>query len=427
MGSFKVNLELREEKHKIAINNYFLVEPPVSESISSMFPDASPESISSQHLEFFYAVLHATLDACIETRYSVFDAHTAATCCHGVALLAICLLQDITASKAIKIKKELEEKISNQEDLNGQLKIPGALMWLCRLYILHMVKAADLKRGYITDYVKLKNFFSLSNRFFSQLTKSLQKHIANIVAARYQFYLEGLPKNATAHGQPVHLWGQYVSFPHTRLSSNGIVYVSNLFSMRVTLSYLSFNCCYVSLINDVIDENDIPQYRYVSIFLGDGKGGFRFITSSKSDFYFDALIEKTPVFVLGGVAYLEDVDEDTFFSNMQAWESRLLELVLACDIWYPQFPLVAGDPVFNNAPIVPREFCLQSTLDYWSNVKGVRAEDSSLCCLAHIYPASLKEVLHELQQEKRLLPWSFLPTSKRLPFSLEKQPIERSL
>lgn len=421
-----MNLELKSEKSKIFYSDSFSTEPPTFESISNMFPDANPESISSEHIEFFYAVLKATLNACIEARYSAFDAHTSATCCHGVALLVVCLLQEITTSRAIKIKKELEEEISNQKGLNRNFNIPGALMWLCRLYILHMVKTADLKRGYITEHVKLKNFFPLSNRFFLQITKSLQKHIANIVAARYKFYLENLPESVSAHGYPLHLWGQYASFPHTRLSSNGIVYVSNLFSMRVALAYLSFNCCYVSLINDVIDENNIPQYRFISIFLGDGTGGFRFITSSKSDPSLGALTEKLPVFVLGGVAYLEDIDEETFLSNMKTWESRLLELVLACDVWYPQFPVVAGDSMFDNTPIVPKEPCLQNTLDFWSDVKGVRAEEPSLCCLAHIYPASLKEILSELQQEKRVLPWSFLPTNKRHPPSFKEQSIESS-
>ena len=106
---------------------------------------------------------------------------------------------------------------------------------------------------------------------------------------------------------------------------------------------------------------------------------------------------------------------------MRAWEKYLPELVLACDIWYPQFPQVKEDSTFDDSPIKPQERCLLDVLGHWNSVKGVRADEPSLCCLTHIYPASLEEVLKELEQGSSLLPYSFIPTNMRSLVVLREQ------
>jgi hypothetical protein len=383
--------------------------PPKLAPIFSIHPEIDAANINKDQVKFFYVILTHTIDAYINGDFSYFDAHTASTCCHGVALLAMSLIEEANLDKVIQIKNQ----INSVGVLDHHLLVPGYLIWLARLFILNRCKLIDFNRGYITDLSGLNSILNLSGRFYSNLIKLLQKKVANIVCARYKYYSSNIPKYIKIHNVSIRLWEKYVAPPYIRASSNFVFYASNFFSMRVVLSYLSFNFSYIALINDCINEFDVLKERYIVIYKGDGKGGFDFITSSESDEILNFINIRDPVFILGGVAYIRDYDNRMFFCTMEHWKNKILDLVCACDVWYPQFPIIRGDHFFNNSSIIPEEDDLFKLFSMYRSVEGVKADNPHLCCLTHIYPASMKEIVATYKRITSELPCSFLPMNLR--------------
>ena len=380
--------------------------------IATIIPGFNAETISDLQLRFLWRILRETLDTCVRGDYSFFDGHTASTCCHGVALLALELLKSISSNDAKDYIKFFFPSDSRLAQNNAKTEIPNTLILLSRLYILQMAKVPNFSKGYITDLEELKKY-GLSNRFLSRMVKSLQKNIANLVSCRNSLYFEQLPLSTKIHGIPASIWGQYVSKSHTRYSpSSGISYSSNLFSMRGTMAYLSHKRYLIALIIDVIDENSLPQDRYISIYEGNGHGHFICLFSPTKNFPLSSLPRNVPVFALGGVAQPSNIDIEDYHLNIHKWENNLLELVLACDIWYPQFPVVSTDSTFDSSPIVPEESSIRSLIDTWSLVDGVQAHNPAICCLTHIYPTSCGEIIDEIQENTLSLPRSFIPHKK---------------
>ena len=103
------------------------------------------------------------------------------------------------------------------------------------------------------------------------------------------------------------------------------------------------------------------------------------------------------------------MNQESLSLKMQPWLSKLTQLILACDVFYPQFFKVTDDGEFDSSPIVPDETCLRELMHSLS-IFGTHSKDPSLYCSTHIHPSSLKQFL-EVATNKDLaaLPISFIP------------------
>ncbi len=369
---------------------------------------------SKEKLIFCHRAVLKTIDSCLAGRYSDFDGHTTSNCCHGLALLSRLLINSVLELDLRGVEQEGKQKLEDienckDEKLPCQWWIPQSLVYLSSLFLLNFIKEFDPTKGFRTFTKKFRLIGPISMNLCKQISRDLQTYFANLVAERYAGYLDDIPVGMEISGAPVAVWGKYISSDYIRMDQRGIKYASNLFSMQVSFAHLARFKAKVALINDIIDFQGNPKGRYVVVFEGDGEGGFR-ACSLEEISLFD---KNEPVVVFGGCVYSDHVNVEAISLLMQPWLENLSNLLLACDVFYPQFPKVADDPNFDSSPIAPEEELLKEIISGHLNCPGVSAADPSVYCAAHIFPASLGQVLHVLTGEDvKALPMSFIPDVK---------------
>lgn len=349
-------------------------------------------------------------------RYTDFDGHTTSNCCHGMALLSWHLIQMTLELDLPTLKQEYEYYIHSIEQNTCPKKAspctghaPKALINLTCLYILSLVREFDPEKGGRTVMKKLKILAPISGNACKDISNSMQKVFSNWTAMSYSSYLKKLNKTIQVSGAPAALWGKYIKPEFIRSDKHGVKYASNLFSMQVTLAYLSQSRAKVALINDmqnILLNQSIERYK--CLFQGDGQGGFYPITHKKLDRL--QISQDEPVVVLGGCTYSDRMNKDSLALRMQHWLGQLTQLILACDVFYPQFLNISDDPEFISSPIVPIEFELMEIINSYINTQGVSIQDPSLFCLTHIFPCSLHQYM---DCKADALPISFIPHSQR--------------
>lgn len=342
-------------------------------------------TISEERMKFCYAVLRETLVSLLNHDHSNFDAHTTANCCHGIALLARDLI-GMTAEMNLSgmLEKTEDGMKSGQFDQNWLLAKP--LLELCQLYVLNYILDNTISRGIRSVSYKLNNFAKLGYNFSEKLCKTLQKKYANHVALKWEEYAEQL-KDIHVSGASVELWGKYISTPHLRTSKN-TYFASCMYSSQISLAYLSASKAKIAIVNDIYDDVGQFQTQYVQLLIGDGNGEFYPIQLEE---YSNELNE--PVVVFGGCAFNNDTN--LVISEMEKWLESFPQLMLAGEIYYPQFPKVGNDPEFNNTPIFPEEEDLMNVIELHKSVEGVTIEDPSFYLSNHIFTCSIKQLVNK--------------------------------
>lgn len=418
--SFSENLQFSDSRSQVVTAYSYL--PVTAIDVSKMEENAP---VSRNKLVFFYHVMCRTIEACLAKTYSDFDAHTTSTCCHGIALLVQSLIFSINRLNLKKIQQEGQKKIeilnessSTQEIYPCTWLVPEPLVKLARLYVLAFAKKMDPQRGILTCKTRLKLISQIGTRFCDHLVDSLQKYFSNLVALQYMRYLEEMPDNMQMHGIPIKVWGEYIKPEYLRIDKQGIYYASAMFSMQISLAQLIFSRAKIAIINDVIEETgQVKKGRLVYLFEGNGCNQMTPLT--RLDINDLQSNSKEPIIVFGGCVCFENAEEEKAMYRMQPWQNQIPSLILACDIWYPQFPRVVGDIGFDDTPIIPYEACLNDVIAKHSKVTGVSTNDPSLFCLTHVYTASICQVLSLLNEsDKTRLPISFIPSAKIAAISI---------
>ena len=373
--------------------------------------------LQGKKLIFCHRAVLKAIDSCLSERYSDFDGHTTSNCCHGMALLSRLLIDSVLQLDLKTFQQEGEDKLRDLENCKDEKQsckwwIPQSLAYLSSLFLLDFIKEVDPAKGARTSTKKLKLIGPISTNVCNQVAHDLQKYFANLIAERYASYLDEIDSEMEVSGAPVALWGKYVGSDYIRTDKRGVKYASNLFSMQVSFAHLIRSRAKVVLINDIIDSHGACKGRYVAIFEGDGEEGFRVISSEKTHIL--ALFQKNePVVVYGGCVYSDHLNIDALSLLMQPWLDSLSNLLLACDVFYPQFFRVVDDPDFDSSAISPTEELLRTIIGNHLNHQGMSAADPSLYCATHIFPASLGQVLKVLTgEDEKALPLSFIPGVK---------------
>lgn len=392
------------------LNDYSLFELlPITELIESISKNSFP---SKENLIFCYKVIIKTIKSLLEGNYSHFDAVTTTNCCHGISLLTNEIILSLLKIDLNSIRKQCKHQLFELENKNNfstaspiQL-VPKTLIDLACLYILCYVKEFDSFNGSRTNRAKIKNISPLGTKLCNRLIKGLQKRYANLVAHNYYHYLNHLNQEMVINGLSVHSWGKYVNPKYLRVDCFGTRYASNLYSMQVSLAYLIKSQAKIAIINDIIGLKG--KERYVGLFQGNGKDNF--IHLKKQDIHDLNFQSHEPLLVFGGCAYSYDLTASSFEKEMIQWMDCIPSLILACDVFYPQFPKAAHDPNFSSAPIDPSENDIKETIVKFQNIKGFSSEDPSLFCLAHIYTVSVREIVKViLNDDQQKLPRSSIP------------------
>ena len=180
--------------------------------------------------------------------------------------------------------------------------------------------------------------------------------------------------------------------------------------MQIMLAYLVQSHSKIAFANDLKCEKGLFKGRYIQLLEGDGRTGFRLIDIK--DNRFNEVQSEKPVIVFGGCTHSDSLTTQSLTFQINPWLIRFQNLVLACDTYYPQFPLVRDDPDFNSDSIHPEEHELRQVIDNHKKIVGVSAHEPSLFCLTHIYTASQKQVLQAINGDNTALPESFIPASK---------------
>ena len=292
------------------------------------------------------------------------------------------------------------DNLNNNKEINFEgwiLQIPVSLIELASFYALTFCIDEIPHVGRRTNNRKLRNIEEVGIDFCNRIIRYLQKYYSNLVAMSYYNYLDPMRKKIKISGLPVEMWGNYVQPTLLRKDQNDVMYAPCLYSMQVSLAHLMYSQAKIAIISDVMQEKKRVQ-RYVKIFQGDGKAKFNLIASEQENM-------NEVVIVFGGCSYNEGAIEEL----MEPWLSHLPSLVLACDLYYPQFPKLSNDLKFDSSSINPEEELIKQVIDQHSSIKGVCAKNPHLFCLTHIYPASLKSILKVINGEEDALPNFFVP------------------
>jgi hypothetical protein len=344
------------------------------------------------------AVMRA-IDSILEGRYSDFDAHTVSNCCHGMSVMTCRLIALVLEHDLREIRAEGEKEWRNW-------RVPGELIELTKLYLLAFIKEVDVRRGTRTNARKLRLISPMGNQMCVRLVKKLQREFSNAVANSYYTYVRELNPCMAVSGAPVAMWGRYVHPEELRMDQRGIQYASNLFSMQVLLAYLIRMKSKIAVIDDLMGNNGEKRGRYVRILQGDGKEMKKVTKAEALQFH-----PEEPVVVFGGCAYSEELTLSSLSLRLKPWINQFTSLVLTCDVFYPQFPEVKDDIGFDRGAIVPEEKLLQTIIAKHAQREGFSAEQPTLFCLSHIYPASLGQIF-EVMEGKETLPYSFISHEK---------------
>lgn len=370
-----------------------------------------------EQVRFFYNTVLRAITSYQEGRFSDFDAHTSSTSCHGVALLVRDTIQSLKdldlqiLSQEGKTKlKEIEERSFNPKNQASLWHVPSKIIELARLYILGYVREMDPLKGGRTIKKKLRDIAPISTALLDKLVDNLQRQYANVVALRYSQYVKNSKKEMEISGAPLSSWGKYVQPKYLRTDKRSVVYAPCMYSMQVALAHLSITKAKIAVVNDLRTETGEFKGRFIHLLQGDGEGKFNSVTE------LEKLNPSDPVVVFSGCAHSDTMDLDGLKEKMSPWMSRFTNLVLACDVYYPQFPKSADDPKFNSNPIIAEENELNQIIEEHRKVEGTSAQDSRLFCLNHNYPASVGQVLEAMKEEEpKTLPVSFIPQKLKQP------------
>jgi hypothetical protein len=366
----------------------------------SLFPTIFPSKFPSENeRNFYYHALLKTIDAFLSREYSKFDAHTTSTCCHGIALYAQEVILEVRKIDLDPIKTHINNLLLDKQN-KDEVEIPTSLENLCSLFICSLVKDFSVEKNrVITNSKKIKSIYPISNNLCNKIAFGLQKQLSNLVAKRYAHLLDFIPSSFIVNGVPVDLWGKYIQESYLRTDKKGISYASCLYSMQVSLAYLIYKKAKIAVIHDLKNIEETSQFRYVYLLQGDGKQGFVQLDINEQG------EQEEPVVVFSGCS-LGDHNSLLEFKNHL---NNFPKLVLACDVFYPQFPRVLDDPNFSNHPISPEELPIVNSISLAKEIPGVSLSDPSLFCLSHIYPASLQQVI-DTAKGASALPAAFLPS-----------------
>lgn len=374
-------------------------------------------SLSYANIIFCYKVGIEAIETFLEKKYSLFDGLTTSNCCHGMALLVrelILLLEEINLEKIKEEGKQhlqfFIENFSNNEKFD-YWHIPEPLIDLICLFVLGIIRENCPEKGPRTITKKLKTVSPVGTKFCETIVGNLQKKISNCVADNYSYYLRKIKKSITVNAISVKKWGKYIQSNFIRTDRFGTKFASNIFSMQVLLAYLISAKAVIAIVNDLLDQEGRLRERFVCVLQGNGKDNFIEVTSED----LEELEKKSgmPVVVFGGCVYSNDLDNEKFFFQIEPWIKNFPGLVLACDIFYPQFPKSNLDPDFDSSPICPQEAEINFVFNKYEKTEGVSAQNPSLFCLAHIYTESLSQILKVLRDDNEdVLPISFLPNIK---------------
>ncbi|MCH9625776.1 MAG: hypothetical protein S4CHLAM123_09560 [Chlamydiales bacterium] len=376
--------------------------------------------LSKEKLIFCYKSIEKAVRFCVEREYNEFDALTATTCCHGVALLVRRLLLEVTRFDLDAILHEIQHKITLLEsdlladaDLSffAHSSLPYQFILLTQLHILKVIKVKDLDRGWLTCAQNLKMIYPIGTRFCVDLVKKLRKYFSNYVAESYMNYADSLDE-VHFNDVPIKLWKKYVQPEHIRVDWSGRKYASCMYSMQIVLCHLMQSKAKIVVTSDLRCEQGKFRNSYIQVLQSkEGKGFVPLNLNDEANLDFNM---NEPVVVFGGCTYSDALCIESLRLKMDPWMCRFPSLVLACDILYPQFPMVREDSNFDYSPIRPKESQLKAVIAKYSKVEGVSSKQSSLFCLAHIYTASLKQVLQASKGNGNIcLSDSFIPSNLR--------------
>lgn len=364
---------------------------------------------STQKSIFLCHALIRTIDACLSHEYIAFDAHTTSNCCHGMSLLVRDLIHaiqplDLHELKALSHQKILElQNNPKMEVAEFTTWIPQAILALTSLYLLAFVRDIDGQKRMRTEARKLKSISEVGVSFCWDIANELKIHFSTMVANSYRLYLREINPSMELNGVPVNVWGSYVGQDHLRTDKRNVNYASCIYSTQVSLAFLIASKSKVALVNDIINSSGEFVDRFICIFEGDGS---KLKPLSECELERLAANHSEPIVVFAGYVRSDTLNVKTLSKRMQAWLDQFPRLMMACDVFYPQFPQVGDDPEFNSAPIIPKEERLRKLFINHSMVHGVSAADSSLFCSSHTYPASLSQILKALKEKNA----SALPT-----------------
>ncbi len=328
-------------------------------------------------------------------KFSMFDAHTTSKCCHGMAFMVKHII--ISLSK-VNLKSTQEQFLLFVEQLNSDKvdcidqnlinKCSFHLLILGALLITSIAGCVHPHKGRVTRPQEIKKISYISTDFSRRLVTQLQRYFSKLVANSYQDILQSVTKNVTVNRVNIQTWGRYVLPKYFRKCQRKITYVSCLYSTQVILAKLISLKSIIGVISDIVDENFQLIERRVHLLQGNGENNFKVLPEDKRH-NVDA---KEPLLVFGGVTVQDPSNYKHQLKSISKWLEDFPALVLANDIYYPQFPKVSNDPQFNSNPIAINDKLIIQEFEKLSEVKGVTISDPSLFCLAHIFTTNLAEI-----------------------------------
>ena len=175
--------------------------------------------------------------------------------------------------------------------------------------------------------------------------------------------LDEICPSTELHKIPIQVWGSYVQPMYIRSDKRNVHYAPCIFSNQISLTHLASSKAKVALVNDIVDSHGQIKGRYVCLFQGNGKNKLVPIDET-----LDAVNPHEPVVVFGGYVHSDTLTVEELSVNLAPWLHDFQKLMLACDLFYPQFPTVKDDPNFNSHPIFPKEQGLQDLFNTHSQV-----------------------------------------------------------
>ncbi len=380
-------------------------------------------TLSKTKLIFCYRALIQALHAYLKNDYTQFDAQTTTNCCHGMSLLVHKTINEMSNICVKNIFLELKEKLDQLENGCEQntnfssflnFALPKQILILAQIHILFVIREFDKDRGnWRTVIQKLKKIGPIGTKFCGEIVKKIQFNFSNLISEIYQFCVKKIPESLIINDIPITLWGKYIQNEYIKTDRYGRKYAACLYSMQVTLAHLIHHRAKIAFISDLKCKKGVYKDTYIQLFEGNGSSDFTLLETDSINFSEHKVDE--PVIVFGGCTYSDYLDKKSLEFQLTPWFYRFPSLVLACDTFYPQFPLIRDDPEFDSNPISPAERKLNQIIDTHRELKGVSASDPSLFCLTHIYVASLKQVQQTMRKEQNHLPQSIIPEVKRHP------------
>ncbi|GAB5411160.1 MAG: hypothetical protein ChlgKO_02740 [Chlamydiales bacterium] len=341
--------------------------------------------------QFCYTVVKRTLQALCDNKYTCFDAHTTANCCHGMAVLVKSLISDC---RKFDIKLMLKEIEACEEKFNDFL-LPEQILSLSSLYILTYSVETKPGVGRRTKPKKLKELSEIGTNLCNQIVRGLQKKYSNLVCDNYLNIYNDIPLSVSTCGVSIEKWARYSKGNFLKTDKHGIKYASCTYSMQVVLAHLITSFAKIAVINDVLHENKRVK-RNVYILQGDGERNFNLLSESAVR-NIGKESKTDPVIVFGGCSIKKE-ETDEFSANIEQWLLNFPALVLSCDIFYPEFPSVRDDVLFDSSPIDQKDREILLVFNRYSKTLGVFADNPTLFCLTHIHTASLHQIISELQE-----------------------------